>query len=564
MRGQSTSSPFTVAVVSALWISVCRCGVSEVPWPGCDSGKLFLDKDLPEDALYRDCAASTWHGESTQKQHSIDTEHKPERVEKLCMNKSISYNHTIPSSGAYRPVGAESGEYLFCPPQRWLNNLHHGATVILHHPCVTLHERHLLSALAESCLSDYIITAYPWLKPHLPIALVTWGRTLEVSAVASPDVCDWLQSTTTTRNDLSDVKHIREYNLLLTKPAKQQTPRTKVSLRQCCEQTISSLLSEAKETNLESSGKKKRLNKKEEKLRIRRMRAAARKEQMSVKDRGDEDDKKHTSAFSGNLTDGTKRGGKNKGRKNSNSLGKSEISPPENRNLTDLSHPQGGRSKSVLQSQNQSLTAQPTTYLVSNMSAVEHESNDSKQNEGQPSVKSTNSTAGVEGIPAVVKTVGNNNVKSDSVVQTSRDEGTTTYQKKSGECDNCREGEQCYCTQASGPDAAVRQGLPRTPRTDEAVWAAAALGFLLVLLALSVLHTRLYRNWRTAPSLYWHNPQQDYDSVAGKWTRNDTKLALTSSVFKMSSRQMMTQYRGQMFVFPKRKVSGVTFYSPIL
>lgn len=377
------------------------------------------------------------------------------------------------------------------------------------------------------------------------------------------------------------------------------TVNSQVSLRQCCEQTISSLLSEAKETNLESSGKKKRLNKKEEKLRIRRMRAAARKEQMSVKDRGDEDDKKHTSAFSGNLTDGTKRGGKNKGLKNSNSLGKSEISPPENRNLTDLSHPQGGRSKSVLQSQNQSLTAQPTTYLVSNMSAVEHESNDSKQNEGQPSVKSTNSTAGVEGIPAVVKTVGNNNVKSDSVVQTSRDEGTdskernsnnhftaerqekdnemvdvkereleikqtdpkgehkspdtesqnprshpgtTTYQKKSGECDNCREGEQCYCTQASGPDAAVRQGLPRTPRTDEAVWAAAALGFLLVLLALSVLHTRLYRNWRTAPSLYWHNPQQDYDSVAGKWTRNDTKLALTSSVFKMSSRQMMTQY----------------------
>lgn len=61
-----------------------------------------------------------------------------------------------------------------------------------------------------------------------PIALVTWGRTLEVSAVASPDVCDWLQSTTATRNGHSDVKHIREYNLLLTKPAKQQTHRTKV------------------------------------------------------------------------------------------------------------------------------------------------------------------------------------------------------------------------------------------------------------------------------------------------------------------------------------------------
>lgn len=27
-------------------------------------------------------------------------------------------------SGAFRPVKAESGEYLYCPPQRWLNNVH--------------------------------------------------------------------------------------------------------------------------------------------------------------------------------------------------------------------------------------------------------------------------------------------------------------------------------------------------------------------------------------------------------------------------------------------------------
>lgn len=52
-------------------------------------------------------------------------------------------------------------------------------------------------------------------------------------------------------------------------------------------------------------------------------------------------------------------------------------------------------------------------------------------------------------------------------------------------------------------------------RNDEAVWAAAALGFLLVLLALSVLHTRLYRNCRAPSSLYWPESQQDYESVAG-------------------------------------------------
>lgn len=67
---------------------------------------------------------------------------------------------------------------------------------------------------------------------------------------------------------------------------------------------------------------------------------------------------------------------------------------------------------------------------------------------------------------------------------------------------------------AGGKGSAAVERLS-TPRTDEAVWAAAALGFLLVLLTLSVLHTRLYRHWRTTPSLYWHNSAQDYDSVAG-------------------------------------------------
>ncbi|XP_015225089.1 PREDICTED: tumor protein p53-inducible protein 13 [Cyprinodon variegatus] len=75
----------------------------------------------------------------------------------------------------------------------------------------------------------------------------------------------------------------------------------------------------------------------------------------------------------------------------------------------------------------------------------------------------------------------------------------------------------CVRSGAGSRAAALNVALQRTPRTDEAVWAAAALGFLLVLLTLSVLHTRLYRHWRTSPSLYWHNPHQDYDSVAGRW-----------------------------------------------
>lgn len=89
----------------------------------------------------------------------------------------------------------------------------------------------------------------------------------------------------------------------------------------------------------------------------------------------------------------------------------------------------------------------------------------------------------------------------------------------SQECESCRAREHCQCTRGPVADAGaplVKKGLPKSPRTDEAVWAAAALGSLLVLLALAVLHTRLYRHWRTAPSLYWYDPHQDYESVAGR------------------------------------------------
>lgn len=74
--------------------------------------------------------------------------------------------------------------------------------------------------------------------------------------------------------------------------------------------------------------------------------------------------------------------------------------------------------------------------------------------------------------------------------------------------------------------ALVNKGLPITPRTDEAVWAAVALEFLLVLLALSVLHTCLYRHWRSTPSLYWYDPRQDYDRVAGMENRFPSQSAV--------------------------------------
>lgn len=123
MHSQATSLPLTLTVLAALCVGLTRCVASESPGPQCDNGKMSLDRDLPADAINWDCAVPTWP-ESTQKLPSIDTVYDPEPVRQICMDEPISYNYSIPNSGAFRPVKAESGEYLYCPPQRWLNNLH--------------------------------------------------------------------------------------------------------------------------------------------------------------------------------------------------------------------------------------------------------------------------------------------------------------------------------------------------------------------------------------------------------------------------------------------------------
>ncbi|XP_039985847.1 tumor protein p53-inducible protein 13 isoform X2 [Xiphias gladius] len=592
-----------------------------------------MERDLPADAGYWDCSTSAWP-ESTQRPSSTDKVYDPEPARQICMDKPISYNHTIPNSGAYRPVRAESGEYLYCPPQRWLNNLRHGATVLLHHPCAPLNERLLLSVLARSCLSDYIITPHPQLSKHRPIALVSWGRTVELSTVASSDVCDWLEATTTTRNKFSGVNHIREYNLLLTRPAKQhrlqhthpeeRSTKMKESLKQCCEHTISSLLNEAKEPELESSMKKESLKKMEKGGKRRQIRAPITEKQENVRAENERDNTMHAFKSLTSQTNRTILRRKGGVQNYNNTLGPSADSLPDNRTLSDPPAPREAPSQSKIQNLNLSLTPRPTTPLGSNMSTIRNDSlafGDSESEKGWLTIqratlqlspkhtdpKNTHPSADMDVLAHGVNSEHNHTARPEALALSSKDEGTDSakernkdsaersmkennsqeknyakhitadgrmknnevvdvkerelepkqihsathshhksenngfdsvsksqsesppqpqqhpnphpaiYLPNSHECDSCKTGKHCDCTKASGAEAqatVVNTGLPRTPRTDEAVWAAAALGFLLVLLTLSVLHTRLYRHWRTTPSLYWHDPRQDYDSVA--------------------------------------------------
>ncbi|XP_029301415.1 uncharacterized protein tp53i13 isoform X2 [Cottoperca gobio] len=485
----------------------------------------------------------------------------------------------------------------------------HGATVLLYHPCAPHHERLLLSVLARSCLPDYIITSNPQLSEHMPIALVSWGHTLELSTVASSDICDWLETTASTGNEFDGVRQSRKYNLLLTWSAEQHRQqhahpgrhsKMKESLKRCCEQTISSLLNGAMETELESNMKKESLKIITEEGKRRQKRAAIREKQEKA-----EDETTHqTNRTSISRTVDVKI--------YTSTLGPSADSPPGNKTLSDPPGPGEAPSQSNIQNTNQGLTPRPSTPLRSNMSKTtrrsyslgfrapeSHKSRQTLQTAAQqpgpkhaeprnpnPSVglhvapdggnSERNDTARPKAVAFSSKQEGPDSAKhrdKDSVTHSLRvdvkereleDKRTQShtppqhksekigfvsksqsppqpnpqpsgYLSNSHECDGCKADEHCECNKESGAsDAVVHKGLPMTPRTDEAVWAAAALGFLLILLTLSVLHTRLYRHWRTSPSLYWHDPQGDYDSVADVIRR---RLRITNRRRKRGRRQ---------------------------
>ncbi|KAF7660902.1 hypothetical protein LDENG_00273060 [Lucifuga dentata] len=642
MPSQTTSPPVTLTVLAALWVSLSRCGGSGTPWTGCDNGKLLLERDLPSDTVYWDCPGSPWP-ESIQRLPTIDTAYDPEPARQVCMDKHISYNHKTPNSGAYRPVRAESGEYFYCPPQRWLNNLHHGATVLLYHPCTPLRQRLLLSTLAQLCLPDYVITPHPELNKHMPIALVSWGRTLELSTMATSDVCDWLEMTATTgfmcSNDQS-----RKYNLLLTKPAMQHPCgereqqnthiplKTKESLKRCCEQTLSSLLSGAMEAELDSRMKAGSMKKKKEEGKNRKSRAIIREKwQNSESENERENATSHDSTSVMNQMNETSLNPIQEVQESNSMLGLSAESLAGTMNASYHPDPKEGPSHptSEMQNQNQSLTPSPTTLLRSYL--LEHtrrpDSLGSRASESKSNVESQKETESLQRSPKHsdfkhpepktgngvsadrvyfehtlttrpeaahvnqehtslihsakqgrkdrnkqrdkddmkenVKYSGKDNMaggkmednevvdveerevehkqthtrthihhkseqtgfdsapktQSESPPQSQRrlNPQPASYLSNTHDCGNCNPNGYCDCTKGSGNQGratVLSNGFPRTPRTDEAMWAAAALGFLLILLALSVLHTRLYRHWRTPHSLYWRDPQQDYDSVA--------------------------------------------------
>lgn len=369
---------------------------------------------------------------------------------------------------------------------------------------------------------------------------MSWGRTLELSTAASFEICDWLESLTSTNKTAGGTAQGRKYNLLLTRSAEEPLqqrggePSAKTvrlfmyiqerrhvlrvikpdasagpqeTPRQCCERIVSSFLA-VKEKEPHSNRKRKRRA---------ALQAAGSKREIRAASAGESD------AHSETVT---------------------EKSVPV-RDTNALPDVDGSKHIG-----SQDLSAGTTSVLGSTLSQSAHRPTLQREAERLWPGEGLNHTGGPD---APSLNTGFNGRRSDSVEHAEDDHkndkgsrdgdphhrGETTgpesvapsqselafqpqfhhHIQTSQECKGCRARERCQCTMGPVAEAGaplVKKGFPKSPRTDEAVWAAAALGSLLVLLALAVLHTRLYRHWRTAPSLYWYDPHQDYESVAGR------------------------------------------------
>ncbi|MBN3304629.1 P5I13 protein, partial [Amia calva] len=433
------------------WVLLCLalCSAARSLSESCDDGKRLLERDLPPPSEYS-CPGPTWI-RPHMRLPSVDTQYYVQRPRHFCMDTPVQYNETIPNSGPHRPMRAQYGEYRYCPPQRWVYNLELGGVVFLYHPCVQPSLRAQLAALARSCVPKHIITPFPGLSPARPLALVSWGRTLEMSHVALSELSDWLQQNMNQSREWPECRGGR-YRLMLVHPATLGSKH--VHSRGCAQASLWALSQQFRETPTTLWGEEMRRGGEGRDQRagwdIRRRR---RKREI-----GSPGPRKRRNKKDGNKIPGSKsREGQGKA---ADYTGPNDTEQQVNGSRVGATHDPGQR------------TVQPG------------EARDEKTETGKQPGHVDSQTHG-----------------GDSKLKGGRSEGVG--------CTSV----PCACSmqkQLAG-GAALRQP---TPRTEEAFWAAAALGFLLVLLTLSVLHTRLYRHWHRAPSLYWPTHDDGYDSVA--------------------------------------------------
>ncbi|XP_069082341.1 tumor protein p53-inducible protein 13 isoform X2 [Pleurodeles waltl] len=147
-----------------------------------------------------------------------------------CIDQEIKYNLSIPNSGPSRPRRARYGEYKFCPPQRWVHNLQHGAVAFLYHPCVNPALKEDLCLFARTYYYKHIITPHVGLTKERPLALASWAATLEMQQINVTEALTWLHENT--RHTSKYGHKGNTYDYLLIRPAMVQMLKKSFNLPQ--------------------------------------------------------------------------------------------------------------------------------------------------------------------------------------------------------------------------------------------------------------------------------------------------------------------------------------------
>ncbi|XP_067864372.1 uncharacterized protein [Heptranchias perlo] len=186
-------------------------------WAPCDNGKFKLEVDLPAAEEFI-CPRPNW-ALPEMVIPSVAKVYPEQEAARVCMDVRIEYNKRIPTSGVHRPKWATYGEYVYVPPQRWLHNLQRGGIAFLYHPCVHPRLKEQLSLLARACIYKHIITPHLNLSQERPLALVTWGKSLEMAQINLSEAVNWLRKSVS-RSHNSEMKDDGVYNYLLIWKAK--------------------------------------------------------------------------------------------------------------------------------------------------------------------------------------------------------------------------------------------------------------------------------------------------------------------------------------------------------
>ncbi|KAK6475541.1 tumor protein p53-inducible protein 13-like [Huso huso] len=472
----------------------------------CDNGKSFLDVDLPSPEAYQ-CPGPHWPPPDKELS-SVDKKYPIQPASHICMGKPIKYNETIPNSGRHRPHWAHYGEYLYCPPQRWVHNLEHGGVAFLYHPCAPPSLRASLSALARSCLFKHVVTPFPRLTRARPLALAAWGRTLEMSHVTLMEAADWLRSSVNRAHE-SEMREDGLYNFLLIRGSKVVSdendkdvcPRGEVQAQR--QQLFTERLPPWRDGR--ERGEREWTEERGGWVRKRRGRRSV------------------IGRRSARMNE-TK-----KDEKTQNPLVPSPAPPGAGVKRIETNGTVGGTEGVRQPSKGGGEQIQTQNHPGDERGREEGNENDLQ---GGENAAGGGKEASMQGGEKKRIDAGRMIVKGGEV----KNEGGKATGSKGGEKGERGEASErtpvcphsaaphrhCDCSggdQSQG-GAAVAESRSRgmqdpTLRTEEAAWAAAALGFLLVVLTLSILHTRLYRRCQRGPSLYWASPSfQGYDTVA--------------------------------------------------